>query len=140
MKPHDVALLVAELRGKGLSAWSIHGVLTPLSALLQYAIEQEWTERNPVHALGSRHKPKIERKNRRILSGDEIAGLLAGTPERYRLAVGTQVYTGVRVGELCGLVWGNIDFDAGVCVSRSSSGVTVSASSRRRRRQCARSC
>jgi integrase len=114
VRAHDVALLVAELRGKGLSPWSIHGVLSPLSALFQYAIQNEWTERNPVRALDKSQRPRIERKNRRILTGEEIGRLLAGTPERYRLAVATQLYTGVRVGELCGLVWGNIDFDAGV--------------------------
>jgi integrase len=114
VKPHDVALLVAELRNKGLSPWTIHGVLSPLSALFQYAIQNEWTERNPVRALDKTQRPRIERKNRRILTGDEIARLLAATPARYRLAVATQVYTGLRVGELCGLVWGNVDFDAGL--------------------------
>ena len=114
VRPHDVALLVTELCGKGLSPWSIHGVLSPLSALFQYAIQNEWCERNPVRALDKSQRPRIERKNRRILTGDEIARLLEATPERYRLAVATQLYTGVRVGELCGLVWGNIDFDAGV--------------------------
>jgi integrase len=114
VKAHDVALLVGELRDKGLSPWSVHGVLSPLSALFQYAIQNEWTERNPVRALDKGQRPRIERKNRRILSGEEIARLLAATPERYRLALSTAVYTGVRVGELCGLVWGNVDFDAGL--------------------------
>jgi hypothetical protein len=78
VKAHDVALLVAELRDKGLSPWSIHGVLSPLSALFQYAIQNEWTERNPVRALDKGQRPTIERKNRRILSGDEIARLARG--------------------------------------------------------------
>jgi integrase len=115
VKPHDVALLVAELRTKGLDEWTAHGVLTPMSALFQYAIQNEWCDRNPVRALDKSQRPSTaSRKRKRILSSEEVGRLLTATPKRYRLAVATQLYTGTRVGELCGLVWGNIDFEAGI--------------------------
>jgi hypothetical protein len=85
VKAHDVALIVGELREKGLSPWSIHGVLSPLSALFQYAIRNEWADRNPVRGLDRGERPQIERRSRRILSGEEIGKLLG----RHRSGTGS---------------------------------------------------
>jgi hypothetical protein len=119
----DIVALINELSGKGLSAWSVHGVLSPLSALFQFAIRRGWAHQgNPVRRLDRGERPKVDRKSRRILSGDEIGRLLAATPERYRLAVATAAYTGVRLGELLGLTWADVEFDAGLVHVRKQLG------------------
>jgi integrase len=119
----DIVALINELSGKGLSAWSVHGVLSPLSALFQFAIRRGWAHQgNPVRRLDRGERPKVDRKSRRILSGDEIGRLLAATPERYRLAVATAAYTGVRLGELLGLTWADLEFDAGLVHVRKQLG------------------
>ncbi|HEY8775904.1 MAG TPA: tyrosine-type recombinase/integrase [Gaiellaceae bacterium] len=122
VRAHDVARLIGELTGKGLQPWSVHGVLSPLSALFQYAILNEWADRNPVRALERGQRPQIERRSRRILSGEEIGKLLAATGERYRLALATATYSGVRLGELLGLTWADVDFDAGLLHVRKQLG------------------
>lgn len=46
---------------------------------------------------------------------DEIGRLLASAdPALYRPLFATAVFSGLRVGELLGLIWGDIDFDKGL--------------------------
>ena len=58
----------------------------------------------------------------RILERDEIARLLAAAPERYRALLATAIFTGLRLGELLGLTWGDVDFDAGLVRVRKQLG------------------
>ena len=78
VRAHDVVRLIEELRGEGLSPWSIHGVLSPLSALFQFAIRNEWADKNPVRGLDRGERPQLERRSRRILSGEESVIRLRG--------------------------------------------------------------
>ena len=78
-------------------------------------------ERSPFHAepehskgerttLG-RKKPKRER---RILSDEQLRLLLAAVPEIVRLMVETAVSTGMRISETLGLKWRCVDLNLGV--------------------------
>jgi integrase len=101
----------------------VHGVLSPLSALFQFAIRRGWAHQgNPVRKLDPGERPKVQRTSRRILSAEEIGKLLAATPERYRLAIATAAYTGVRLSELLGLTWADVAFDAGLVHVRKQLG------------------
>ena len=48
------------------------------------------------------------------VSREEIAALLAGSPDRYRLIIGVAVSAGLRQAEVLGLRWSEIDFKTGV--------------------------
>jgi integrase len=48
-----------------------------------------------------------------VLGRDEIQRLLAACAPRDRLMVATALYTGLRISELLGLIWEDIDFDRG---------------------------
>lgn len=69
----DVARLIAEMREAGYAPWTIRGVLTPLSRLFSYAERRGLIAANPVGRLERGERPKVERKNKRILSGEEIS-------------------------------------------------------------------
>ena len=93
----DVARLIAEMREAGYAPWTIRGVLTPLSRLFSYAERRGLLAANPVGRLERGERPKVERKNKRILSGEEISKLLeAATTPRYLLLLATANYTGLR--------------------------------------------
>jgi integrase len=111
----EIARLVRELEAKGLSAWTIRGALSPLSRVFAWAVRRGMVSTNPVAKLDRSERPRIERRELRILSGDEIAKLLtAATSDRYRLMLAVSIFAGLRQGELLGLKWGDLDLEVGV--------------------------
>ena len=87
-----------------------------LSVLFAYAIEQGWAETNPaVRPRKRRTRAEIltERGNggetKRYLDHDELAGLLAVLPERYRALVELMARIGLRPGEAYALRVGKFD-------------------------------
>jgi len=60
-------------------------------------------------------KPKIQQGYLPVLSPDEqrrLSGYLRGNPSRINVGVLLLLYTGIRIGELCALQWGDIDLSA----------------------------
>jgi integrase len=110
----DVASLVAELRKRGLSAWTIRGVLTPLSGVLGHSARRGLVTHSAVSRLERRERPSVGRREMRVLDRDEIATLLDGAPERYRTLIAVSIGTGLRQGEAPGLRWQDVDLPSGV--------------------------
>jgi integrase len=88
--------------------------LTPLSGIFRYAVRQGWRSENPVRGLEADEKPTIETREQRILEPEEIRKLLEAAPTKYRPLIETAVFTGLRLGELLGLKWGDVDLSRGV--------------------------
>ena len=57
--------------------------------------------------------PKTDEREVRVLDGAELGRLIEHTPERSRLMLTVKAFTGLRSSELRGLVWSDIDLDAG---------------------------
>ena len=68
---------------------------------------------NPVDSLSPRQMPKTDEREVRVLDGAELGRLIDHTPERSRLMLTVKAFTGLRSSELRGLVWSDIDLDAG---------------------------
>jgi len=82
-----------------------------LSALLQWAVRYSFVSKNAARGIEA-----IHRTNRSdiIWTEDELRRLAAAaTPECAR-AIIVAAYTGLRLGDLIGLTWAEIDFDVGV--------------------------
>lgn len=109
----DVAMVIAEMRREGLAAWTIRGVLTPLGQIMGNAARHGMIAHNPVRKLVRGERPTVERREMRILAPEEIPSLLAAAG-RYRPLLATAVFTGARLGEVLGLTWADINFDAGI--------------------------
>jgi integrase len=80
-----------------------------MHALFNHAMRYEWLERNPITLV--RQSAKRQRVPD-VLDVGEIKALLAELPEPFRTMVFLAASTGLRVSELIGLQWGDIDFDA----------------------------
>jgi integrase len=79
-----------------------------LSAVFREAFLREYVDRNPVRGV----KPLAELNRRvRYLSPDEEKKLLSACALHLRPIVVTAIHSGMRRGELLGLLWGDIDFD-----------------------------
>jgi integrase len=108
-----IASLVRELHAQGLSGWTIKGVLIPLGRVLRYAVRQKLAPYNAVSRLERSERPHIVRREKRILTAGEIDALLRATPATYRPIITTAIFTGLRLSELLGLWWGDLDLDSG---------------------------
>jgi integrase len=112
--PDDIAALVSELRAKGLSLWTVNGLLVPLSCVFSFAVRRGYVSSNPLRRLHPDERPHPPLSDQRVLSRAELARLLQATPLRYRALLATAIATGMRFSEVLALSWGDVDFAAGV--------------------------
>jgi integrase len=110
----DCARLIAALRAKGLAPKTVAGALVPLARVLALALRRGYINDNPLRRLEASERPRLQRREQRVLNHEEIARLLAECLPRYRPALATALYSGLRLSELLGLTWADVDFDAGL--------------------------
>jgi integrase len=110
-----IAELVTKLTADGKAAWTVRNVLTTLSALYRWGSgRRKLAAFNPVKQLERHERPKVRKRKGRTLQPREIEALLvSATSDRYRVLLATAIFTGLRLQELLGLRWQDVDFDAG---------------------------
>ena len=96
------------------SWWTMHGVRAIMNRIYSYAEGHGlWEEgkRTPVSRakLGRKH----HKRERRILSFEETARVLARLEEPYQLIIETCIATGARISEVLGLQWKHVNLGAG---------------------------
>ncbi len=105
-------LVSGRLNGKGgLSAKSVRDIMTVYRSIENYAARE--------YGIKGTHftMPKIEKKQTDILTSAErkrLENYLIHNQNKTNIAVLLCLFTGLRVGELCGLTWNDIDFDNAV--------------------------
>jgi integrase len=109
----DVAALVAAMRREGYKPWTIKGTVAALSGLLRHAARRGELSENPVGRLERGERPVTTEKEKRVLTGEEIGRLLDAADVKYRPLLAVAVGSGLRLGELLGLRWQDVDTDAG---------------------------
>jgi integrase len=94
----DVLALISELRKKGYSGTTIAATLTPLSRLFAHAARRGLIEVNPVSKLDRSERPRVSRRERPVLSPEEIGRLLEAAAPRFRTLIATAILSGLRQG------------------------------------------
>jgi integrase len=124
--PRWRSYLLCEVKAVEVEAWlktlplargSRAKIRNVMSALYSHAIRWEWVDRNPITSV--RQSAKRERTPE-ILTVKELTDLLRAIPEPFRTAVFLDGSSGLRVGELLGLKWEDVDFDHNVIHIRRS--------------------
>lgn len=92
--------------GSDLAPATIHKVVQVLNKTINAAFEDRLIPHNPVAKLPL---PKIEHKEMRFLSSDELWQLADSIDPRYRAFVLVGGFGGLRLGELLGLRWARLD-------------------------------
>jgi integrase len=111
----DVARLIIELRAAGRSPKTTANAIATLQSVLRFARRRGWITANPVELLEPGERPRPPRAPRgRVLGRAEIERLLDACPPRGRILVETDLYSGLRISELLGLTWADVDFAAGL--------------------------
>lgn len=104
----------ADQRMTGAAPWSIKGRWTALRGILGYAARKQLVESNVADALTRRERPKTGESRKRILTDAEMQLLLKRTSPRHVPLVVVLLFAGLRLSEALGLVWRDVDFEAGV--------------------------
>lgn len=128
LRTDDVARVVREMEAAGKSGATIQNVLVALGGMLGSAVRDGLLASNPVRRLESDERPRVARQEMRALDGDEIERLLAAAHPSYRPILATAAFTGLRQGELLGLLWQDVDFEAGLVHVRRQFDRTLSYS------------
>jgi integrase len=107
-----------------LSARSINMTVILLGAILEGAVERELIVRNPARGRGRRVRERAPRRTY-LDTAAQIQALLDAAAEldcdahqdrrhiERRAMIATLVFAGLRIGELCGLRWRDVDLGAG---------------------------
>jgi len=96
------------MAGKGLSGSRINHVIQGMRVAVRYAVAREELDRDPFRNIG---KAAETRREKGVLTPNEVAGLIAApvADPRHRLAVLLGTLCGMRMGEIRGLRWGDIE-------------------------------
>jgi integrase len=110
----NVAELLHDLRRAGRSAKTAANALATLQSVMRFARRRGWIVADPVEQLEHDKRPRPQRRRQRVLGRAEIERLLAACAPHDRLMLATVLYTGLRISEMLGLVWDDVDFATGV--------------------------
>ena len=92
----------------GLSPATVHGIHATLYQALSAAVDQGLM---PVNPAGQVDPPKVHHKAMHVLSQEQMEMFLEATEQDpvWRDFFYTELTTGLRLGEICGLMWGDFD-------------------------------
>ncbi len=111
-----VRTLVADRAAVGLARGSLAGIVATLRAICNNAIEEGRMTQNPAARLGRFYRGQTEKEGRQAdaFTEWELALVLKTAerdcPEQFDL-IATAAWTGMRLGEVLGLQWPDIDFE-----------------------------
>ena len=96
-------------QSRGLSTTTVHGIHTTLHHALKSAVDQRLLPHNPADHV---EPPKVAHKSMTILNEEQMDTFLAAVEQDsiWKDFFYTELTTGLRLGEICGLMWS--DFDA----------------------------
>lgn len=96
-------------QSRGLSTTTVHGIHTTLHHALKSAVNQRLLPHNPAD---HEEPPKVAHKSLTILNAEQLGTFLAAVEQApiWKDFFYAELTTGLRLGELCGLMWP--DFDA----------------------------
>ena len=110
----DCARLIAQLRARGLAAKTIAGALVPLGRIFALALRRGYINENPLSRLERSERPHLHKREQRVLNHAQISALLAVSLPSYRPLLATAIYSGMRLSELLGLVWAEVELQEGL--------------------------
>lgn len=111
LNAHTIQKLYNDLSGE-LSAKTVKNVHGILHRALQQAVKIDYIRFNPADGC---ELPRVERKEIKPLDTEEIGAFLKCIQgHKFETVYIVTLFTGMRLGEVCGLLWDCVDFDKGI--------------------------
>ncbi|WP_112321360.1 tyrosine-type recombinase/integrase [Oceanibium sediminis] len=101
---------IDDLQDDGVSRSMTKKVLASLRAALGEAVEREWLPYNVASDVKMKRNRR-EETERVIRTKQEIRTMISAAPARHRPFIVTAIFTGMRMSELRGLSWDQVDFE-----------------------------
>jgi integrase len=117
----DVAKVLRGMRDT-YSGWTCSAVYKVMKGTFGLALRRGIITRNPMDGLAPSERPKQQNaKKIAVLDGADMEKLIAGaSTERWRAAIALAGFAGLRLGEIRGLRWSDVDLEGNaITVSRS---------------------
>lgn len=108
--PATVDAFLSDLGERGISPAVAGKVYRYVKTVLRYAVRLELLEKDPTLPV---QPPRKIRPEMDYLKPEEVRRLLDSTDGQLRAILAVACLAGLRVGEICGLRWRDIDFKAG---------------------------
>lgn len=108
--PAEKLFTKIEKRGEVLAPKTISHYHKLISAILEKAVKWQILMYNPCRRVEAPKVPKKETKYLDDRQATHLVECLRGEPLQYQAIIITLLYSGMRRGELCGLLWDDIDF------------------------------
>jgi integrase len=99
---------------QALSQHTIRNAWITLRLVLGYAARHGYAPSNVADLLTTRERPKPGPRRIRYLNADEIERLLGASTERFRPAIASAIFLGVRPSELLAIRWAEVSFTDGL--------------------------
>jgi integrase len=112
VSPQDIAALLNGLEAAGRSGKYALNVYAMLTVMFSVAEQLELVERSPMRP--KIHRPLSEKREKPALTCEQIRAIEAAFPPELRALCLCVALTGLRLGELLGLRWCDVDLDARV--------------------------
>lgn len=102
---------------EGLSWWTREGLRGVMSSIFSAAVDWKlWSGDNP--ASGIRLGRKKEVREKRLLTAEQLQQILANVSDDTRLMILIALVAGLRISEICGLKWEDIDLNSNTLTVR----------------------
>lgn len=112
LAPLHIQKFMSQMTGKDLSASTVNYALFVLKTALSWAVDMELIPKNPAQKITPKSKTKA-RMN--VWTPEEVARFLRTAKDnRYFTAFHLALSTGMRIGEILGLHWEDVDLDDGM--------------------------
>lgn len=105
---------MTDMLDDGVSRAQVKKIMVSLRAILSEAVEREWIEHNVSLDVKLKRRSRADDSERVIPTKEEIRIILERAPATHRALFVTAIFTGMRISELRGLTWANLDFDRGL--------------------------
>ncbi len=100
-----------ELMDDGVSRALVRKIMVSLRSILSEAVEREWIDHNVGIDVKVKRQARALGDERIVPTKDEIRTIIDKAPATHKAMFITAIFTGMRISELRGLTWKDVDFE-----------------------------